>query len=105
MNKRIKFINCGVENPLNQVYKERVIDWLEDGDVLLQQTRLYKEEYRNKICSSCSIEQQTKRKCIKYVIDGKELTNCNHMNVACGKKFKKKMDKHMNFHPSMSGRK
>jgi len=87
---------------LYQIYRERVIDWLENGDILLDQTKKYKEEYMLKICSSCSDEQQTKRKCVKFIVDGKNLRSCHHMDVACGRKFKEKFDEHMAFHPSLN---
>ena len=99
--KRIEFIPFE-RNTLSQIYHERVLDWIESGDLLLKKARLHNQEYRKKICSSCSEEQQKKRKCIKYTIDGKELQSCGHMDSACGQKFKKKFDQHMNFHPSLN---
>ena len=99
--KRIEFIPFE-RNTLNQIYYERVLDWVESGDLLLKKTQFYKEEYRNKICSSCSEVEQKKRNCIKFTIDGKKLQSCGHMDSACGQKFKKEFYKHMNFHPSLN---
>ncbi len=99
--KRIEFIPFETST-LNQIYRERYLDWIESGDLLLKKTRLHKEAYRKKICSTCSDEQQIKRKCVKYNIYGKELQSCGHMDSACGRKFKKEFDKHMNFHPALN---
>lgn len=99
--KRIEFIPFK-RKTLNKIYHERVLDWIEASDLLLKKTQLHKEEYRKKICSSCSEEQQKKRKCVKYTIDGKKLQSCGHMDSACGKKFKKEFDEHMSFHPTLN---
>ncbi len=99
--KRVEFLPFDTST-LNQIYHERYLDWIESGDLLLKKTRLHKEAYRKKICSSCSIQQQQKRKCVKYTIDGKELQSCGHMDSACGRKFKKEFNEHMNFHPSLN---
>lgn len=99
--KRIEFIPFE-RKTLSQIYRERVIDWIESGDLLLKKTRLHNEEYRKKICSSCSEDQQKKRKCVKYAIDDKELQSCGHMDSACGQKFKKEFDEHMSFHPALN---
>lgn len=98
----IEFLAIGTGNSLLNTYKNRVIDWVENGSSLLLQMKQYKEEYRMKICSSCSVEQQQKRNCHRYVIDGREITSCNHMDIACGRKFKKKLDSHWDFHPALS---
>ncbi len=99
--KRIEFIPFE-RKTLSQIYRERVIDWIESGDLLLKKTRLHNEEYRKKICSSCSGDQQKKRKCVKYTIDDNELQSCGHMDSACGQKFKKEFDEHMSFHPALN---
>ena len=97
--KRVEFLQS---NPtiLNQIYRERYLDWIESGDIILKKTRLHKDAYRKKICSTCSTQQQKTRKCIKYIINGKELQSCGHMDSACGKKFKKEFDDHMIRHPA-----
>ena len=102
--KRIEFIPFK-RNTLSQIRHERYLDWIESGDLILRKTRLHKEAYRKKICTKCSVEQQAKRKCVKHIIDGKELQSCRHMDAACGRKFKKEFDEYMSFHPSLSGRK
>ena len=89
-------------NTLTQIYRERFLDWIESGKILSRKMSIHKDEYRKKICSSCSEEQQKKRKCIKYVIDGKQLQSCGHLDSSCGKKFKKEFDNHMNFHPALN---
>ena len=99
--KRVEFLPFETST-LNQIYRERFLDWIESGEILLKKTRFHKEAYRKKICSSCSEEQQKKRKCVKYIIDGKELQSCGHMDSACGQKFKKEFDEHMTFHPSLN---
>ena len=99
--KRIEFLPFEIST-LNQIYRERYLDWIESGDLLLKKTRLHKEAYRKKICLTCSDEQQTKRKCVKHIIDGIELQSCGHMDSACGQKFKKEFDEHMNFHPALN---
>ena len=99
--KRVEFLPVETST-LNQIYRERYLDWIEAGDIILKKTRLHKDAYRKKICSTCSEEQQKKRKCIKYIINGKELQSCEHMDSACGQKFKKEFDDHMNLHPVLN---
>ena len=103
--------NHGVEfipfkrNDLAEIYHQRYLDWIEAGGILLRKTRIYKTAYRKKICTRCSVEQQAKRKCVKYVIKGKQLTSCGHMDSACGQKFKPQFDEYMNSHPAMFAKK
>ena len=88
--KRIDFLPFKI-NTLDQIYHERYVDWIESGEILLKKTRLHKEAYRKKICSPCSEEQQKKRNCVKYILDGEELQSCGHMDSACGKNLKKNL--------------
>jgi hypothetical protein len=99
--KRVEFLPFKTST-LNQIYRERYLDWIESGDAILKKTRFHKEAYRKKICSTCSEEQQKKRKCVKYTIDGKELQSCGHLDSACAQKFKKEFDEHMTFHPALN---
>ncbi len=99
--KRVEFLPFE-RTILNQIYRERFLDWIESGKILSRKMSIHKDKYRKKICSSCTEEEQKKRKCVKYTIDGKELQSCGHMDSACGQKFKKEFDKHMNFHPSLN---
>jgi hypothetical protein len=57
--KRVEFLPFDTST-LNQLYHERYLDWIESGDLLLKKTRIHKEAYRKKICSSCSKKQQKK---------------------------------------------
>lgn len=87
----------------SQIYRERVVDWVELGALLLRKFRLHREEYRKKICASCSEEQKVKRKCVENtLLDGRKIVTCGHMRSTTGKKFKKEINKHMSFHPAMS---
>ncbi len=98
----VKFLSFET-NTLTQIYKERVLDWIELGDLILRKIRLHKKEYRKKICSSCSEKQQIQRKCIKNILlDGTKIRTCGHMKSACGQKFKKEFDEYMSFHPALN---
>ena len=102
MDVKIEFIPVETST-LNQIYHERYLDWIESGDILLKKTRIHKEAYRKKVCSSCSEEEQKKRKCVKNTLmDGKKIQSCGHMDSACGQKFKKEFNEHMHFHPSLN---
>jgi len=90
-------------NTLTQIYRERVMDWIESGEFLLRKIRLHKKAYRKKICETCSEEQQKKRKCVKNtLINGTKIKSCTHLKSAIGRKFKKEFDNHMNFHPALN---
>ena len=97
--------NHGVEfipfkrNDLAEIRYQRHLDWVDVGGDILRRSKIHQEKYRKKICTTCSVEQQKKRKCVKTDIDGKILTSCRHMDAACGKKFKKEFDEYMSFHP------
>lgn len=93
-SKRIKFIPHE-KTDLEKIQYTKRIDWINAGGPLFEKTVVYKNNYRKKICSKCSIEQQTKRKCVRYVINGKKLTSCGHMDSACGSMFKEEFDEWM----------
>ena len=99
---KVEFLSIQT-NVLTKIYQERVLDWIELGDLLLRKSRLHREEYRKKICASCSKEQKIKRKCVENtLLDGKKILTCGHMRSATSKKFKKQVDEHMSFHPDLN---
>ncbi len=99
---KIEFLSFQT-NTLTQIYQERVLDWVELGDLLLRKFRLHRETYRKKICTSCSEEQKVKRKCVENtLIDGRKILSCGHLRAATGAKFKKEINEHMSFHPSLN---
>ncbi len=84
-------------------FLERVIDWHEEGQHLKKNLIEYDQNYRNKICSSCTVERQQKRNCLKldmYTSDGIQLKHCNHMDRARVRKHKGMITKHIQLHPS-----
>lgn len=89
------------KGPLDRVFENRMLDWREEGRRLRIITTKYENEYRKKICSKCSIEQQAERRCMRIKIDGKTLTYCNHMNRAKRSKFRKEIDRHILSHPGL----
>ena len=89
------------KGPLDQTFENRVTDWREEGKHLLELFDKHEEEYRKNICSTCSVEQQTKRKCLKIRIDDEILTYCDHMNRARCAKFKKEIQHHIYSHPAL----
>jgi len=102
---------------LQQIQKERIDDWHEDGKHLGDLMKKYEEDYRIKICSKCiGTQQQIDRKCYnhtekngKYYLEkygklpldsnGNDLTNCNHLVKAQYNKFRDKIFTHIDFHP------
>ena len=83
-------------------FLERVIDWHEEGQYVKNILLEYDKSYRKKICSTCTEEQQHKRKCLKldmYTSEGIQLKHCNHMDRARVRKHKQIIQKHIQLHP------
>ena len=45
-------------NPLSEIYQNRLIDWHENGEHILQLFEKHEEEYRIKICVNCDEVQK-----------------------------------------------
>ena len=97
----LKIPNYTLEN----LQKQRLVDWHEEGEHLLIQLKKYREDYRKKICSKCiGTQQQKDRNCIaenENDSNGNLKTYCNHMITAQNSKFKEKFEAHLNFHPNL----
>lgn len=81
----------------------RVEDWKEEGLHMKKLLLDYDKQYRSKICTTCSLEQQVKRRCQAldmYNSEGVQLKHCNHMNKARVRKYKKRIRKHIQLHPA-----
>ncbi len=84
-------------------FMERVIDWQEEGHHVKSTLLNYDKQYREKICSTCTIEQQRKRDCVKlemYTSNGIQLKHCSHMDKARVRKHKPMIRNHMQLHPA-----
>lgn len=85
-------------------FLERVIDWHEEGNHVIQILTSYDQDYRKKICSTCTKEQQQKRNCLEldmFTAEGIQLKHCNHMNKARVRKHKSLIRNHMQLHPAL----
>lgn len=85
-------------------FLERVTDWHEDGHHVKSILIKYDQQYREKICSVCTEEQQQKRNCQRldmYTSNGIQLKHCNHMDRARVQMHKKTIRKHMELHPAL----
>ena len=88
-----------------ELLEQRMEDWREDGVHLGVRLNRYREDYRQKICVNCDDEQKIKRKCYVYPeldSNGNLKTSCKHMIKAQSKKFKNKINAHLDFHPGFS---
>lgn len=86
-----------------QQFMERVVDWQEEGQHVKEILLKYDQAYREKICSTCSVEQQQKRSCLKldmYTSNGVQLKHCSHMDRARVRRHKQTIRKHIQLHPS-----
>lgn len=103
--KKIEFLPFK-RSTLNQIYHERVLDWLEDGNHLLKEFKFANAIYRKKICSKCrNTLQQKTRNCIEREgidILGNPKTNCMHMRIAVHSKLRSKIHAHIDFHPALN---
>ena len=90
---------------LDDLRKQRMIDWHEAGPHLLIQIEKYREDYGRKICTRCiGTQQQKDRNCIgenEKDSNGNLKTYCNHMIRAQNSKFKEEFEAHINFHPNL----
>lgn len=87
---------------LLDIKKRRLEDWYENGTHLEELLNQYREDYREKICMTCSNEQKKKRKCHTYPgfdSNGNLKRSCGHMLNAQANKFRKKIYAHIDFHP------
>lgn len=83
---------------------ERVIDWHEEGRHVKKILIDYDQNYRKKICSKCTEQQQKARNCLKldmYTSEGIQLKHCNHMDKARVRKHKQLIKNHIQLHPSL----
>lgn len=86
-----------------QQFLERIIDWHEEGHHVKFLLTKYDQDYRLKICDSCTIKQQQKRNCLKldmYAASGVQLKHCSHMDKARVRKYKQTIRKHIQLHPA-----
>ena len=88
-----------------KLFLERVTDWHEDGDHIQKLLHDYDNQYRKKICSKCTIEQQRLRNCIRidmYTNEGIQITSCNHMDQARTRKHSKLIRKFIQSSPALN---
>ena len=74
-----------------QQFLERVTDWHEDGHHVKTLLTKYDRNYRLKICSRCTLDEQRKRNCLKldmYTTSGVQLRHCGHMDRARVAKYR-----------------
>jgi len=87
----------------NNPYNERLKDWIESEEHLVQQIQEYDWNYRKKICVNCTLEKRHKLNCRQY--DNKKFglpeTHCIKLEKARNQKFSKKISKQNNFHPAL----
>lgn len=79
--------------------------WHEDGERLEQELNDYDWEYRKKICSKCTIEEQEKLHCLRVnnYKDGIQETHCDKLVHARTQKNKKKIEGYIESHPLRQG--
>lgn len=76
--------------------------WHQIGSSLQDELREYDRNYRLKICSKCSLEQQKQRNCFRTddfeIIHGKKIqfTHCKWMDKARVRKFRNQIHAFMN---------
>lgn len=98
MYNKLKIIKSKPTNKLDELFDERVTDWIEDGLNLNYQRQKHREQYRATICKKCTKEQKEKRRCI--VVDYKSnKRSCGHMERAVLQKFLEKAKIHTVSHP------
>jgi len=87
------------------LFLERVIDWHEDGEHIQKLLHDFDNQYRKKICSKCTKEQQQVRNCIRidmYTNEGIQITSCNHMDQARTRKNSKIIKKFIQSSPVLN---
>ena len=85
-----------MKNQLSQTSK-----WQNPGLILKKEMLEYNWQYRHKICSKCSKEQQKQLQCHKVdrFVNGIQETHCKKLIRARTKKFKKKIDSLLEINP------
>lgn len=80
-------------------------EWHNDGIRLKEELIKYNWEYRKKICSKCTLEQQAKLHCLKvnHFVDGIQETHCKKLVNARTKKNKKRIEGFIESHPLRNG--
>ena len=93
----LKFLDIP-DDPLSDIRKNRMLDWIEGGQQLTELQNEYIAHYRETVCSTCTHERQIKRKCtaLSPYCDTK---SCNHMLNANYKKHRNLIIRHRNSHP------
>ena len=84
--------------PLEKVFDDRIIDWIEDGMNLNHQMQKHREKYRKKICTKCSDTQKEIRGCV-IVDEVLDKRDCSHMDSALNQKFREKNKIHTEANP------
>ena len=100
-NASLKFLDVP-ENPLQNIYQERVTDWKESQDHINALIEKHHEKYRQRVCTKCTNEQKIKRNCAfeeELDSNGNLKTCCNHMSRAGYQKYQDIILKSMDFHP------
>ena len=90
------------ENPLQEIYQERITDWRESQDQINMLIEKHHEKYRQRVCTKCTAEQKIKRNCAykeEFDSNGNLKTYCNHMNHAGYRKYRDIILKSADFHP------
>lgn len=78
-----------VENALR-----RKIQWAIKSNELMEKLKKYDEEYKKKICSSCSLEEKRRYDCQNYFNPKKE-SYCTKMVYSRNKKFAREVSEEL----------
>lgn len=76
--------------------------WHTKGVQLKEEMIVYNWAYRRKICTKCTIENQSKLQCHKVnnFVNGIQETHCKKLIRSRTKKFKNKINEFLEIHPS-----
>lgn len=85
----------------NENRRARIIDWQEEGNHIKKLLIDYDWEYREKICTKCSLETKQELRCFKVdnFKDGIQETHCKKMNKARTQRYRKIIMNFIDFNP------
>ena len=85
-------------SPAQEAWDGRMTDWLDEGRRILGLNAEHSEQYKKKICSTCSAEQRVKRECAS-LLPGCDELECGHMRRAFARKYSEVIERNLEFHP------
>lgn len=90
---------------LGRISISEVEDWHIDGIKLKKELIEYNWEYRRKICTKCTPQDQDRLHCLKVnrFVDGIQETHCKKLVNARTKKNKKRIEGFIESHPLRNG--